>query len=377
MCKSKLIKISRCYLLATLSVLYGCDTSSPHNDLAQPGSSTSEQSEESLNDLTNYAQLFGSFSAFERVTISAPFGSNSIQIDYTNIESNETHSQISMRNADGKYDFIVLPISEETSEFVEISSGTTIFGQITILPLGLSDPNYIPGQFALDAMNSILMGLRDEIAASDLSTSTNTGSPEERQKESISAALQKSVNHFQSLIALLDDSVVFNSPVVDPNSGEAILDSRGLGILDSIYLTLLNNFTNDLLFLDEETDTQTESTSSPRLSFSQINNAATARFGTLDGINALTSLSMYTKAVNPSSTVNQFVNATSFVSAGLIPAIVTNYVRNFNETLSFENLSSATSILNSANEASGFEYSFMYTEALNALQTLTAELITP
>ena len=371
-------ELSRYCLLAALCTQYGCDTGATDAPiLAESNSASSEPNTSSLNDLTNYTQLFGSISPFERITISAPFESSSIQIDYTNIDSNQIYSQIAMQNSDGKYNFLALPVSEEGSEYVEISSNGTVFGQVSLLPLGLADPDYIPGQFALDAMNSILMGLRGEVVRFENSASSVPDAEIVEQKRKIADALRKAVDQFQSLIALMDDSVVFNSPIVDPNSGVSILDSRGLGILDSIYLKLLDNFSSNSLFLDEESDPQGNDILNPRLSFDQINNAATERFATQDGINALASLTMYSSDEMPDSGMSQFVYATSLVSAGLIPAIVANYAKLIDEPQSLEYLSEATSTLNTAKETSGFEYSFMYSGALETLQTLVREISAP
>ena len=378
MSKRLITELPRYCLLAALCTLYGCDTSATGTPtLAESNSASSEPNTSSLNDLTNYTQLFGSISPFERITISAPFESPSIQIDYTNVDSNQIHSQIAMRNSDGKYNFLALPVSEEGSEYVEVSSNGTVFGQVSLLPLGLADPDYIPGQFALDAMNSILMGLRDDVVSFENSTSSDPDGEIVEQRQKIADALRKSVDQFQSLISLMDDSVVFNSPIVDPNSGVSILDSRGLGVLDSIYLKLLDNFSSNSLFLDEESGSQGNAILNPRLSFAQINNAATERFATRDGINALASLTMYSRAEMPDSGLNQFVYATSLVSAGLIPAIVANYAKIIEEPQSLEYLSEATSILNIAKETSGFEYSFMYSGALETLQTLVRDISAP
>lgn len=363
-------------LLAALFMLYGCDTNSNSIHLAESNSSQSDLNASTLNDLTNYTQLFGSVSPFERLTISTPFETPSIQIDYTNIDNSQVHSQIAMRNSDGKYNFLVLPISEERSEYVAISSGETLFGQVSVLPLGLADSDYIPGQFALDAMNSILMGLRNEVTAFEDSSPPIFTSGSLEQNDNIANALQNSVDKFQTLLALVDDSVVFNSPIVDPESGESILDSRGLGILDSIFIALLDNLANQLMFLDEDSSSG-NAASNPRLSFTQINQAAIERFATRDGINALVSLSMYSKDELPESSINQFVNATSLVSAGLIPAIVTNYVSRLSEFQSLEYLRESTNILDTARETTEFSYSFMYSGSLATLKALVQEVTAP
>ena len=363
---------SHLILLGVLGVLQGCADVYDGTD-PEPINTPAEANDSSLDDITTYTQLYGSVSPFERVTIITPFDTSSIRIDFRNIETEVTYSQIAVRNSSGNYNFLVLPISQDTTEFIEVSSDNVVFGEISILPLSPSEPEYVPGQFALDAMNSILMGLRNKI--DDLQ---NADQDVETMGSNFSTgtilALDNSVNQFQSHVALMDDATVFNSPITSPESGETLLDRDSLIIIDSIYLKLLDNIDQTSLFLDGDFDSSPSVDATTRLSFEQINVAARSRFADQDGINALASLSMYSTDAPPQSTIKQFSDAISLVSASLVPAIVTNFLSLSDATQSRTYLSEAMETLSNAQTNSGFEYNYFYTKAIETLKTLEAQI---
>ena len=376
MLKWKTYNFARCCLLVLIGILPGCDEASFPSSVEEFEDPNSDQSLTALEDITNYTQLFGSVSPLERLTVVAPYESDSIQIDYRNADTDFQYSQIAIKNDEGLYAFLIPPISETTNELVEVSSGGLVFGDVSISPIPPSDPSYIPGEFSLGAMNSILMGLRNSISDfSDTLLSADSLTQEELiSRQNIVKALQSSVAEFQTLIALVDDSVVFNNPIFDELTGELILNPSSLKIVDAIYLELLNNFVQNSLFLDAPDGQQLSDNFTSRPNFLQINNAAKARLATQDGLNALASLSVHSNHATESSQFEEFKNALAIVSASMVPAIVSNYVTEFEFPGSEAFLIDASSFLNNIEAGNDTGNNYIYSTALKSLENLTIEV---
>lgn len=378
MIRWKFFKLRHYFLVGIFAALQGCDNSNNSLPGAEPQVGSAFTSTTELQDLGNYEQLFGSMSPFERIEITSPFNTPSIQIDYINVETSEKHSQVAVRNDKGKYAFLMLPVSETSTTLLTVSSNNIYLGQISLLPLEPTDEAYTPGEFSLDAMNSVLMGLRDAVESYKNDLPMAQGYQDTALSEQRLEAFEAAIARFQFLVGLMDDAVVFNSPIVDPITSEVLLSPATLRIVDAIYLTLLNGFIEDSIFLDGNTGTQSAGAGSTRPNFAQINTAATARLSSWDGIVALASLTMdsSTSTVGSSqqSTLDAHVKAMELVRASLLPAIVSNYVNSISEPQADAYFREATGLMKDVDELPGFASTYISDIAVGTLNILTAAL---
>lgn len=324
---------------------------------------------DNLASITNYTQLYGSLSPFDRVTITAPYQSEHIRVVYKNTDNIGEHSQLAIQNAAGNYEFLVAPLSIETTNTYQVFVDDIYFGEISILPLDRPDSSFPRGEYSLSSMNSVLMGLREAVSTVN-GTSDTSQAYSAAQQELLVSALQKTIEEFQTLISLVDDAVVFNSAVIDPDTSEVVLDYASLEFLDAIFLRLISNYSENSLFLDQSSEYQNSETIN-RLSFTNINNAVKSRLSTESGISALASLGVDVQTNGYDSSVLAASNVLDIVRASLVPAIVSNYARSPYAQESQIYLINSNTSLNSFESNLSSDSGFLYQNSLSTLQELT------
>lgn len=363
--------IERHFVIFSIVLLSACgQTDKPTAEalLDSPSGALSDN----LASITNYTQLYGSLSPFDRVTITAPYQSEHIRVVYKNTDNIGEHSQLAIQNAAGNYDFLVAPLSMETTDTYQVFVDDIYFGEISILPLDRPDSSFPLGEYSLSSMNSVLMGLREAVSTVN-GTSETSQAYSAAQQELLVSALQKTIEDFQTLISLVDDAVVFNSAVIDPDTSEVVLDYASLEFLDAIFLRLISNYSENSLFLDQSSEYQNSETSN-RLSFTNINNAVKSRLSTESGISALASLGVDVQTNGYDSSVLAASNILDIVRASLVPAIVSNYARSPYAQESQIYLINSNTRLHSFEKNLNSESGFLYGNSLDTIEELTEKV---
>ena len=261
--------------------------------------------------------------SFEPLT---EIASLSVEIRYVDTSSQRTLTQRAYRSEEEE-EFKVLapPFNIDESSLVEVfldsSEGTQFLGTITIAALPQLPEINNPGEYSLHGMNAILIELESAVSVAQLIADSKDDPDQKAIDERWLSVLRTFVDNFQAIINLATDAVVFNNPIVDPTTGDIILDRDSFAIVDRTYLALSRRLVDTGILFDGN-NLATGSIIDPELvaSFSLFANAVEDFVATQEGIRIISSLS-----INDEKSDNSVVtsSALKIFRATLLPSIVT------------------------------------------------------
>lgn len=217
----------------------------------------------------------------------------------------------------GSEEFLIIPIDPDQETQLSLVHNGNLFGEVSVKAMPSFSETRVPGDYSLNAMNSILFELRDQIRLLQTTFALDDVDP-------TILALDTAVSQFQRTIEMTHNMAVFNSAAVDPSDSTVVLDAAALDLLDRTFLTLFSGFANQSVFLDEGGSSVSPHDSITLLNFSEFAKAAKNRLKELEGIKALASLSVRDDSQNLE--YGTIVNVLAVVQAAVAPAVVSNWI---------------------------------------------------
>ncbi len=364
-------------LIASLVAVGGCSGQSSSTDGALASAPTDEAPAAALPDMAlqdalTSIPLTGNFHTFERVTLpGSSFTGKTLEISY-HTDAGTMYRQRVSADPSGNFTFLVLPVAEDADTPVNVSlvSEGAQIGDIMVLPLPPLDSDRQPGEIAIAAMNSLLFGLRNELAHYEQTRLTDHQGTDNVDAQLKALMLSLAIERFQSLIRAADNVIVFNSPVRHPESGEVVLDGGILEKLDRMYQTLFSNLIDDGMFLDEADpsamlqDSMDMSAIGDTAFFRNFYLKALERYRELNGVRTLATLMLDDKS--------DHAVALNMMTASMFPAIAAQV---FNDEIAShaDYLQAAAALLRRPEMKHAAE-NHLYIESLYALENLASQL---
>lgn len=331
-------------------------------------------------DSTQFIQLSGSYAPLERLNLAIPSQEPVVLLSQISSGSPVVSiAQPALLVEGGRYAALAMPSGFPFMETRSVSTAGVALGEMNMLALPDSDPSRTPGEYALAAMNSFLYGLRDDVTELRAFNESNTDIISRLANVEKLMILDEAIEMFQENIRLVDEVVAFNVPIVD-DSGEPILDSRSLAMLDSVFRVLMARLAEDSLFLDGSSVATAITTGYDNLTFDEFSQAANSRLGTMDGVRALASLTLLLRRSQSEDTDNAIADtlalksALGIAQASLLPAIVANVSGPVSEQTTSAHATQAVQLLSEVENFTGSSSNFIYASALETLGKVAADL---
>ena len=322
--KSKICIIAASTLIV---MLVGCDNKTTSENTATTADSVdTSEFDLQLDPTTTNLELVQPFKTISFVPLTE-IDSLSVELRYVDTGSQRTLTQRAFR-AEGEEEFKALapPFNIDESSVVEIyldsSEGSQFLGVITIAALPQMPEVNNPGEYSLHGMNAILIELKSAVSVAQLIADSIDDPDQNAVDEQWLSVLNTFVANFQAIINLATDAVVFNNPVVDPNTGDIILDRESFAIVDRTYLALSRRLVDTGILFDDN-DLASGNILDPELvaSFSLFANAVEDFVATQEGIRIISSLSLNDEKSNNSVVTS---SALKIFRATLLPSVATH-----------------------------------------------------
>lgn len=360
--------------MSTAVAVSGCDQG-VHTDATIEQNAALGASNIALSDSQQFIQLSGSVAPLERLQLTLPTDTPDVLIDYISVDTGTLVSQPAFKTSGGHYSALALPSSGSYMDTRNLVSNDLVLGQINVLPFPDNDPNISPGVYALTAMNSILFGLREEMARLDVVNQLNNDIDSRLSIAEKLISLEEAVIAYQENIRIIDDVVVFGTPITNPTTGDVLLDADSLFMLDSVFQVLFTRLAEESLFLDGDSGVPNSNSSDQNLTFEQFSQAAKIRLSTTDGVSALASLTLLIGEADDIEYTQALKQVLAITQASLLPAILANEVSDIHSgTTQSKFAGVAANFLIGVEQKTGNTSGFIYQVGLNTLRSTTVAL---
>lgn len=287
-------------------------------------------------------------------------------VTYESTTGDSSLSQVVWSDSQGNIEqLLIMPQAIDYHAETLIKVGGVVERRIVVEPLPSLSETDAPGEYSLNAMNSILFGLKDQITQLEL----QLGEASVQNSIELVQKLNGAVETFQQTIEMADNVAYFNSTIYDPLDGSVVLDIETLELLDKIFLGIFSGLFSDGILLDD-VGFETPVDDVARLNFREFSEIAKARMMELEGVYALASLSIFSNRGSDSD--QRLKSALNFVQASIAPALLSNWIEN-RDVAGEDKLAEYVSVLiASLNLVGGANY--VYEEVLKEIEFVSQQV---